>query len=146
MTNTLDKATIDFIEAYGQLVSESGLPPSIGRVMGLLVIADPGRLTAEDIANKLHLSAGSVSAAINLLTKFGYVKRLTMPGQRRYYYEFDATSWQHAIDTRLAQMQGGIDLANEGLKLRKNDPRLLGMRSLYIQIYEAVKSIKIITS
>jgi len=143
--DTLDNATIDFIEAFGQLVGESGLPPSIGRVVGLLVISDPGKLSAEDIGNKLRLSTGAVSAAINLLMTFGYIKRVTAPGERRYYYEFDAGSWQNAIDVRLAQMEKGINLANEGLKIRKDDPRLLGMRSLYIQIYDAVKGIKIRT-
>lgn len=144
-TTTLDQASIDFIEAFGQLVSEGGLPPSIGRVIGLLVISEPNKLSAEEIRDKLQLSSGAVSSATSVLIRFGYVKRVTVPGTRRFYYEFDATSWQSAIDVRLAQMRRGIDLANKGLAIRKNDPRLLGMRSLYEQIYDAVKGIKINT-
>lgn len=142
---TLDQASIDFIEAFGQLVSEGGLPPSIGRVIGLLVISKPNKLSAEEIRDKLQLSSGAVSSATSVLIRFGYVKRVTVPGTRRFYYEFDATSWQSAIDVRLAQMRRGIDLANKGLAIRKDDPRLLGMRSLYEQIYDAVKGIKINT-
>jgi DNA-binding transcriptional regulator GbsR (MarR family) len=141
----LDQASIDFIEAFGQLVSEGGLPPSIGRVIGLLVISEPQKLTADDIRDRLQLSSGAVSSATNVLTRFGYVKRVTIPGTRRFYYEFDASSWQNAVNVRLAQMKRGIDLANRGLAIRKNDPRLLGMRSLYEQIYDAVKGIKIDT-
>lgn len=144
-TTKLDQASIDFIEAFGQLVSEGGLPPSIGRVIGLLVISEPNKLSAEEIRDKLQLSSGAVSSATSVLIRFGYVKRVTVPGTRRFYYEFDATSWQSAIDVRLAQMRRGIDLANKGLAIRKDDPRLLGMRSLYEQIYDAVKGIKINT-
>lgn len=142
----LDTATLDFIESFGRLVSDGGLPPSIGRVLGLLVIYKANKLAAEDIGALLQLSTGSVSTALNLLVKFGYVKRVTVPGERRYYYEFEAGSWQTAIDTRLAQMKKGIDVANEGLQIRKGDPRLLGMRDLYEQMYEVLKDIHIKTS
>jgi DNA-binding transcriptional regulator GbsR (MarR family) len=144
--NRLDTETSEFIEAFGRLVSEGGLPLSIGRVLGLLVISEPGRLSADEMKLKLKLSAGSVNAATNLLTKFGYVKKVTIPGERKFYYEFEAKSWQNAIDVRLAQMKNGIELAEQGLKIRKNDSRLLGMRSLYHQIYDAVQDITIETT
>jgi DNA-binding transcriptional regulator GbsR (MarR family) len=142
----LDTATLGFIESFGQLVSEGGLPPSIGRVLGLLVIYETNTITSEDIGRLLRLSTGSVSTALNLLAKFGYVKRIMVPGDRRYYYEFEADSWQRAIDTRLLQVKKGIDVANEGLKLRSGDPRLLGMRNLYEQMYDVLKDIHIKTT
>lgn len=144
--DTLDKATSDFIEEFGRLIAEGGLPPSIGRVMGLLVISDPGKLSAEEIGTKLKLSVGSVSAAISLLSRFGYVKRVTVPGERRFYYEFEARSWQNTIDLRLAQVKNAITVADKGLEIRKNDSRLLGMRNLYMQIHDAVKGIRVKTT
>jgi DNA-binding transcriptional regulator GbsR (MarR family) len=139
----LDAATSNFIEAFGQLVSDGGLSPSVGRVLGLLVIYEEHKISAEELGNILRLSAGSVNSALNLLAKFGYVKRTTVPGERRFYYEFEAGSWQRAVDTRLAQMKKGIEVANAGLEIRGNDPRLIGMRSLYDQMYEVVANVHV---
>jgi len=50
-----------------------------------------------------------------------------------------------AINIRLAQINRGIDLASEGLKIRRCGPRLLGMRSLYSQLYDVVKHISVKT-
>lgn len=144
-SDQLDHASIRFVEAFGQLVSEGGLAPSIGKVLGLLVITEAQKLSAKQIQAQLRLSSGSVSGAINLLLRFRYIKRVTVPGERRYYYEFEAESWQRAINARLIQMEQGIALANEGLKSRGNDPRMLGMLSMYMQLYAAIGKIKIKT-
>ena len=133
----------EFIEAFGRLVSEGGLPPSIGRVAGLLVISKPRKLSAKEIQDRLRLSTGAVSAATSLLAKLGYIKRTTLPGQRRHYYEFEAGSWQDAINLRLAQLQHGIELAEQGLRLRQGDPRLTGMRSMYLQLHRAIKGVRV---
>lgn len=142
----VDRARQEFIDEFGLIAGESGLPPSVGRVLGLLVISNPSVLSAADIQKTLQLSTGSVSMATNILTRFGYVKRVAIPGQRRYYFEFNADSWQQALDTRLHSIKKGIGLASKGLAINAGDPRLLGMLDMYQQIYDAVKDMRIRTS
>jgi DNA-binding transcriptional regulator GbsR (MarR family) len=129
----LNDATQSFIEELGLFFKEFGLPRSTGRVLGLLLICKPNHQSAEQIQEKLRLSGGSVSGATSLLIRMGIIQRRTIAGNRRLYYELDPDCWQKLIQTRLQQMKLGTKIANKGLRFRKDDPRLLGMRDLYTE-------------
>jgi len=120
-----------FIEKMGVFGVESGLPKSLSRVIGYLLVCEPTYQSAEQIAAKLELSTGSVSNAVNALQQATLVKRVVFPGERKYYYEFDPKGWKHSLMLRLKTMPQAIALAEEGLKFSKNNPRLVTMRDFY---------------
>ncbi len=142
-STTLDKSTIDFIENLGLFMQEVGLPRSVGRVLGLLLISQPRYRSSMEIQGDLQLSGGSVSAATSLLQRMGIVKRVTVNGSRQLYYELDPECWQKIIETRLQQIRVGIQIADQGLSISRNNPSLLGMRQLYVEFEYMLQNIKL---
>lgn len=130
----LDSATAAFVEDFGLLIGDSGLPPSVGRVLGLLLICVPEQQSAEALQVQLRLSAGSVSTALTLLQQLGLVQRVTRPGERKLFYRQDPACWQKLIDSRTKQVQRCIELSEQGLRLRPRDKRLVAMRDLYSRL------------
>lgn len=139
----IDNRTSDFVEGFGLLVSEAGLPRSVGRVLGLLLVCEPEQISAEQIQTRLQLSTGAVSAATSLLCKLGYMRRITFPSSRKLFYELDPDCWKKLVQSRMAQVEQGLKLADDGLKLRNNNPRLLGMRQIYLELESFMRQIKI---
>ncbi len=131
--NQLNKERQLFIEEFGLFFNEVGLPRSVGRVLGLLLICEPPHQSAEQIQDTLQLSSGSVSSAMSVLNRMGIVKRKTKTGSRRLFYELDSDCWTKIIQIRLLQIKRGQQIAENGLKLSDNNTRLLGMRDLYVK-------------
>lgn len=127
----LSGEVLDFIEGFGLHIQDTGLPRSVGRVLGFLLICQPEHQSAEQIQEKLQLSTGSVNTATTLLRRLGLIKRTTFPSDRHHYYEVDIDCWQQLIDARIRQFTNGLKIASDGLKIRKDDPRLVGMHYIY---------------
>lgn len=132
---------IAFIEKMGVFGMESGMQRSLARVMGFLLVCEPIHQSAEQIASTLHLSSGAVSNAVNALQQAMLVKRVTFPGDRHYYYEFDSTGWKEALTVQLKALPQGIALAEEGMKFSKNNPRLIKMREFYLALDAEVEAL-----
>jgi DNA-binding transcriptional regulator GbsR (MarR family) len=132
---SLDTATSAFVEKFGMHMSTIGLPPSVARVIGLLLICEPRHQSAEAVQRQLKLSAGSVSSAMLMLQQLGLIRKVTFPEDRHFYYELDPDWLQKIMETRRSRMRQGIKIADEGLVVRKNNARLKDMRRLY-QVFE----------
>lgn len=122
------QAYVRKVELFGY---ELGLPKSMGRVLGWLVICEPARQNAEDIQRALKLSSGSVSNALTMLTRVGLVQRLRRPGERRLYYELQGSAWEQTFQHRLLLIRRMRELAEEGLGLAPSNQRLEKMRAFY---------------
>lgn len=127
----LNTDTIAFIEKFGLYMSSMGLSPSASRIIAFLLICEPRYQSAEDVQQRLRLSAGSVSTALSFLQQVGLVRKLTFRDDRRFYYELAPDCWRKLIETRKLQMKQGVALADEGLALGKNNTRLREVRRLY---------------
>jgi len=77
----------------GRLMQFWGFKRPMGRLWTLLYLA-PEPLTAADIAQSLHMSAGAVSMTLNELSKWGAVKKTWRPGDRRDFYEAETSVWK----------------------------------------------------
>jgi len=111
--------------------TDFGLAPSFSKVLGWLLICNPEEQPAEDIQKALHLSVGSVNAAVNVLSQIGIVRRVTFPGDRRHYYSIAADAWQTAFKARLLSLQRARDLAKKGLAFDPTNKRLIEMEAFY---------------
>jgi len=80
-------------EAVGRLMAFWGFKRHLGRVWGLLYLA-PGSLTSRDIQAKLALSAGSVSATLSELGRWGVARKVHVPGSRAEHFEAELNLWK----------------------------------------------------
>ena len=86
-------AELQVADMVGRLMQFWGFKRPMGRLWTLLYLA-PEPLTAADIAQSLHMSAGAVSMTLNELSKWGAVKKSWRPGERRDFYEAETSVWK----------------------------------------------------
>jgi DNA-binding transcriptional regulator GbsR (MarR family) len=121
-----------FVEQVG-LLADSGLPRSVARVLGWLVVCEPHHQSAEQLRARLRLSAGSVSSAVTMLVRAEIVARVTFAGDRRTYYRLRPDGWLRLLRTRLQLLTHGRQVADQALAAAgdQSDERLRGMRDSY---------------
>jgi DNA-binding transcriptional regulator GbsR (MarR family) len=104
----MDELTVEqrFAEEMGQMFDMWSQPRMAGRVWGLLMVADETALSSQDLAERLHASAGSISTATRFLVQNGLAKRIRQPGERREYFRFDAHSAESIFQQRIDQVAG----------------------------------------
>lgn len=90
-----------FVEQFGVIGEEMGLPRTMTRLLGWLVVCDPPYQSAQQIQTGLRLSAGSVSTGMNDLVRGGLAERLTFPGDRHVYYRISPDGWRGFLAGRL---------------------------------------------
>lgn len=90
----MDHARRDrFIELWGQMGSLWGLNPSLARIHALLLLADrPASLDA--VARELAISRGNASMCLKELRRWGVVRRVKKPGERKDYYLSEPDVWK----------------------------------------------------
>ncbi len=116
----MDEARYQYIEDFGILFEEFGGGRMVGRVLGLLMIADPPTQSAETIAAALHASRGSISQATRIIVQLGMVRRFTRPGERRDYFELRPDAWSETSRRRGGELDRMIDIFERGLRLTAN--------------------------
>lgn len=90
-----------FAEDMGHTFEQWSLPRMAGRVWGLLLVADDDPMSAQDLSDRLHASAGSISAATRFLLQARLIERVRQPGERREYFRFVATAPEALFQQRI---------------------------------------------
>ncbi len=103
-----------FIEAIGGYFTQYGLPRIAGRLLGLALVVDRP-LTLDDMAAALGVSRASVSTNIRLLESVGFVDRVTIPRDRRDYYQCSSDPWEARIRSGIVQIDTLGAIARRGL-------------------------------
>jgi DNA-binding transcriptional regulator GbsR (MarR family) len=106
-----------FVEDFGVMFEELGGGRMVGRVLGLLMIADPPQLPADDIAAALHASRGSISQATRILLQIGMIRRSSKPGERRDYFQLRPDAWTEATSRRVHEIDRLIAIFERGLRI-----------------------------
>jgi DNA-binding transcriptional regulator GbsR (MarR family) len=75
-----------FINKVGEFVGELGLSRSVGQLYALLYMS-PRPVCLEDMAEACGMSKASASLNIRELERWGAVRRVWVPGDRKDYYE-----------------------------------------------------------
>jgi DNA-binding transcriptional regulator GbsR (MarR family) len=87
-----------FIEALGlHFENKAGFPRIGGRMLGLLMLASKP-LALGTIAELLKVSPASVSTNIRHFHSKGLVEEIGLPGDRRHYYVFRDSAWEHQFE------------------------------------------------
>lgn len=113
-----------FIEMMGQHVEEEGVPRIFGRLMGALLLnAEPRSL--DELAEQLQVSKGSISSNARSLDGSGIAERITLPGDRRDYYQLSEDFVERVLYRQLERhrlmiqrLEVGREAAPESVRYR----------------------------
>ena len=135
-----------FIEDIALFFERMGMPRMAGRILGVLLIADPPAQSISEIGEKLNASKSSVSIMARLLVENGLIERVASPVPRRDYYRFKEGGWVLYMRQWLALMRELHKIAERGLALLGDKPeemkeRLLEAHDLFSLIEERFPAI-----
>lgn len=135
-----------FIEDMGIFFERAGATRMMGRVLGWLLIAQPPLQSADDLVDTLHVSRGAISTTIRQCVDRGLVDRVSLPGQRRDFYQIRPGAWMQVMHRSIPLVASVRTLADRGLTLVADQPpqaraRLEEMRSLYVFFEERLPAL-----
>jgi len=111
----MNAAVERFIERMGLEAEADGLPRIAGRVLGFLITArSPSSL--DELAECLRVSRASVSTNCRLLEQIGAAGRVSLPGDRKDYYELAPGFPQRFIEVTRTRLEQKVTLAREALR------------------------------
>src|SRR6266540_1717870 len=111
-----DEAVRRFVERFALDLVEAGMTRMPARVFAAIIIADDGRLTAAELAERLHVSPAAISGAVRYLTQVRMLARDREPGERRDHYRVTTETWYEAIAQRDQLVARWEDDLAEGVK------------------------------
>jgi DNA-binding transcriptional regulator GbsR (MarR family) len=111
----MDPAVERFVERMGLEAERDGMPRIAGRILGFLITAEtPASL--DEIAGALHVSRASVSTNCRLLTEVGGADRVSLPGDRKDYYELAPAFPERLIRATVVSINAKVEVAEEALR------------------------------
>lgn len=127
---------IRFIEEVGLMFELVGLPRMAGRIFGWLLICEPQQQSHSELADVLKASKGSISTMTRLLIQIGFIERISIPGDRRDYFQIKPHAWTQLTKQRMAQITAFKELGQRGMDLMgdvpaKHKERLREMRDIH---------------
>jgi DNA-binding transcriptional regulator GbsR (MarR family) len=81
----------ELVEKIGVVMEKAGLQPAVGRVLGCLMVSDPPYRTFDEIQRYVGISKSAVSNALNGLMSRELVDYITLPGDRKRYFQLAQT-------------------------------------------------------
>jgi DNA-binding transcriptional regulator GbsR (MarR family) len=96
-------------DLVGRLIEFWGFKRNMGRVWAILYLR-PDPQNANEIRAALRLSAGGVSMTLQELLRWGVVKRVWVPGDRRDYYTAEVQLWK--MVSRVLSERERTEIAN----------------------------------
>lgn len=82
-----------FVERFADYWQTSGASRIEGRIAGYLLVSDTTGVTADELAETLGASRGSVSTYTRRLVERGFVRRIRRAGDRAHYFVMAADVW-----------------------------------------------------
>lgn len=111
------EAVARFVERFALDLTASGMPRMPSRVFAVVLVTDSGSLTAGEIAERLRVSAASVSGAVRYLEQLGLLIRAREPGARRDHFLIDQDVWYHLYTSRDEMLVAWTDTLRDGVDL-----------------------------
>lgn len=106
-----------YLERFSSVLVAAGIPPMPARVFVALLVAESGRLSAAELAQRLQVSPAAVSGGVRYLIQVGLAHKERVPGSRRDYYRMPDDVWSDMFKLRDQVMQRWAALVREGIEL-----------------------------
>jgi DNA-binding transcriptional regulator GbsR (MarR family) len=113
----VDGERLGYVEEFGVSFEQFGLPKMVGRVLGSLIVSDPPERSAEELAEELRASRGSISSATRTLVQMGLVQRFSRPGERRNRFRVRPGAWAELMRREQDSLKSFREMAERGLEL-----------------------------
>ncbi len=114
-----------FIEDISLYFEQMGIPRMAGRILGVLLIANPPEQSMTDLCETLQASKSAISTSTRLLNEMGLIERAPSPEPRQVYFRFVPGGWITFMRMYLRMMASLHQIAERGLELLKDeDPTL----------------------
>jgi predicted transcriptional regulator len=100
-----------YVERFGNVLTEAGMPRLASRVFARLLADDDGRMTAAELTEALDVSPAAVSGAVRYLTQVSMIGRERERGSRRDVYVVHLDAWHGAMMSRdrvMHQLEAGM--------------------------------------
>ncbi len=110
----------EIIERIGVYYEKKGLQPVVGRIMGLLLVAEPAEATFEEIQEELQIIKSAVSTALTFLQAKETVEYTTKPGERKRYFKLRLKDWRSELKKEFDEVLNMEGLINEIIELKEN--------------------------
>lgn len=115
----MHKSRETYVEDTGLLMEQLGSTRMAGRILGYIFVNDTDAVSFDELREALKASKSSISTNIKSLMHLGYVKTVSLPGDRKTYYRlaFDY-SWSDGIKHRLKLLHVMQKSFEEAIDLR----------------------------
>ena len=99
-TDRSEDGVADFIERFAGTLVAAGMPLQPARIFAAVLSDDDGRMTAAELGERLHLSAGSISGAVQYLVQVHLIRKERQRGSRRDVYVVMDDAWHDTLLSR----------------------------------------------
>jgi HTH-type transcriptional regulator, glycine betaine synthesis regulator len=119
MDEAPDSPLMAVADAIGALMEFWGFKRAMGRIWAILYLS-PQPLTAQELQERLTMSAGAVSMTVADLLKWGVVLKTWKPGDRRDYFQAETSIWKMVTrvfrQRELLQVRAAIETFESTIK------------------------------
>ncbi len=106
-------------DAIGRLIEFWGFKRNMGRIWAVLYLSDRP-LGAQEIQERLQLSAGAVSMTLKSLGQWRVIRRVWVQGERRDFFEAEGNFWRMISrvfeERERREILDAIDIMEEALE------------------------------
>lgn len=106
-----------FVERFGSVLVESGLPRMPAWIFAALLASDSGSLTSAELCELLAVSPAAVSGGARYLIGVGMIIREGQPGSSRHYYRVPDDVWDGVLADRNRILERWTEAFREGADL-----------------------------
>jgi DNA-binding transcriptional regulator GbsR (MarR family) len=114
----LSRADLAVADAVGALMELWGFRRQLGRIWAVLFLSDRP-LAAPDLCERLRISTGLLSMSLAELRRWGVVRPIEIPGDRKEHFEAETNVWKlvsrvlrerekRAVESALATFEGAL--------------------------------------
>ncbi|HYG69922.1 MAG TPA: MarR family transcriptional regulator [Anaeromyxobacteraceae bacterium] len=89
----LSRVDLGVAEAVGALMELWGFRRQLGRIWAILFLSDRP-LTSPELCDRLGISTGLLSMSLAELRRWGVVRPVTIPGDRKEHHEAETNVWR----------------------------------------------------
>jgi DNA-binding transcriptional regulator GbsR (MarR family) len=134
-----------FVERVGLVALADGLPRIAGRIMGLLVIYG-GPFSFSELAKRLEISRGSISANSRLLENLGVIERVARPGDRQDYFQIRPEPYLNLLKGSLGRLYKAREVVADAQRQLPDDwtdaqARLADLDAFYYSLIDRTEAI-----
>jgi len=137
----------ELVETTGRYYDKKGFQPTAGRIVGLLTVMDKEQFTFDEIVEELQISKSSASNALNILEISNVVEYITVPGDRKRYFQIKKLDKFALIDEHGIMLKETRDFLKNVLDLKANKnsensllvKNLIDMLNFFLEKIEELK-------